>query len=81
MLYTCATDKNDTYVIYFYSLSGTHTGTLKGLDTNAEYTLTWFNPRTNEYLEEETINSENGTYKVSQKPDKEDWVLLVQKVK
>ena len=84
-LYTCATDGNDTYVVYFYNQT-TRTGTLGNMDGNAVYTLQWFNPRTNQYIAisqgiKANTTDKNGApgYRLPDKPDTEDWVLLATK--
>ena len=84
-LYTCATDGNDTYVVYFYNQT-TRTGTLGNMDGNAVYTLQWFNPRTNQYIAisqgiKANTTDKNGapSYRLPDKPDTEDWVLLATK--
>lgn len=84
-IYTCATDGNNTYVVYFYNKT-TRTGMLGNMDANATYTAQWFNPRTCQY---ELISQEikanatdkNGApgYQLPDKPDTEDWVVLVTK--
>ncbi len=78
--YACATDENDTYVVYFFNKT-TLTGILKKMDTQKIYSAKWFNPRTNEYIEisEEIKPNSKGQYYIPLKPDFEDWVLLVQK--
>ena len=84
-IYTCATDGNDTYVVYFYNKT-TRTGMLGNMDGNAIYTLQWFNPRTNQYIAisqeiKPNTTDKNGApgYQLPDKPDNEDWVLLVTK--
>ena len=84
-IYTCATDSNNTYVVYFYNQT-TRTGMLGNMDADATYTAQWFNPRTCQYelISQEikaNVTDKNGKpgYPVPAKPDNEDWVLLVTK--
>ncbi len=75
-----ATDERDTIVIYFANQDFA-TGKLTNLD-RATYTSQWYNPRTNEYLEEKTFTPDvQRQYKVEDKPDSQDWVVLIKKVK
>jgi len=74
-----ADDGKSTVVVYFpaeYNTTGS-VGTLNNLQS-AAYTGQWFNPRTGAYT---TISSSivptNGNYAVPQKPDSNDWVLLL----
>ncbi len=75
-IYVCATQDSDVYVLYLYNKS-TVGGTLRSM-ADGKYTVQWFNPRTNEYMAEETVTVSGGAYKV-EKPDAEDWVLLAKK--
>ncbi len=84
-IYTCATEGNNTYVIYFYNKT-TLTGTVGNMDAEATYTAQWFNPRTCEYtLISQEVKSDttdkNGApgYRLPDKPDNEDWVLFMTK--
>ena len=77
-LYANASDGNGTYVIYLYNRS-TASGELVNLDTKATYTLTWFNPRTNEYTNIDGKVTGKSTYALPNKPDIEDWVLIATK--
>jgi len=73
-----ATDERDMYVLYLCNI-GYETGRLNYLEY-AEYTYQWFNPRTGEYLPKHTFYPDvHRMYKVEQKPDELDWVLLVKK--
>ncbi len=82
--YACATVSDELYVIYLYDPSNA-SGTVGNMDKNAEYVLQWFNPRTNEYCDEETVKAnctdENGNsgYKLPSRPDCNDWVILLKK--
>ncbi|MCA4132582.1 DUF5060 domain-containing protein [Arthrobacter sp. M4] len=70
-----ATDENDLYVALF-SDGTSRTGTLRGLDTDAEYDARWFDPRTGEFhiIAGVSIGS-SGEWAVPHKPSPEDWVL------
>jgi len=76
--YSIASDERDTYVAYFYGRDY-KTGYLTNLD-DAKYTYRWFNPRNGEYGDKRTFEPDaHRMYHIEQKPDKNDWVLLVQK--
>ena len=57
------------------------------MDGDATYTLKWYNPRTNEFTSSTEITPNttdiNGkpAYKLEDKPDGYDWVVLVTKNK
>jgi hypothetical protein len=74
-LYSLATEGSDMYVCYFYNRSGS-TAELCGLQ-NAEYTLRRYNPRDNTYTKAEIIVPDNGRFNLGDKPDKEDWVFIL----
>ena len=74
--YSLATAGNGFYVCYFYNQSN-HTAVLKGLQNKA-YSLRWFNPRDNLYSDTVTIIPENGSYDIGNKPDKNDWVIVLE---
>ncbi len=77
--YSLASDERNTIVMYFCQKDSFDTGSLTNLD-RCKYTAQWFNPRTGEYLEKtEFIPDSHRMYRVPFKPDKQDWVLLVQK--
>jgi hypothetical protein len=76
--YSLASIENDVYVVYFYNNINKKTGTLKNLD-NTAYALQWFNPVTGEFNPETTVNIEDGTYTIGDKPGIMDWVLLMKK--
>lgn len=83
-LYACATIDNSLYVIYLYS-TDKNSGIVGNMDADAEYTLSWYNPRTNEYLESQKIKADitdsNGkpAYKLEERPDENDWIALIKK--
>lgn len=74
--YSFATEGNDLYVCYFYN-QNTHTAVLKGMQ-NKEYSLRWFNPRDSIYSDTVTVIPKNGSYVIGDKPDKEDWVVVLE---
>ena len=74
-----ATDERNTIVIYFFNHGAFETGMLRNLEL-CKYTYQWFNPRTGKYLEKREFYPDiHRMYKVEQKPDKFDWVLLIEK--
>ncbi len=76
--YSIATDERRTTVIYFFNY-GYETGTIKNLE-NYEYTYQWFNPRTGEYSEKRSFWVDtHRCYRVGNKPEKEDMVLLIER--
>lgn len=87
VLYACATIDNDTYVLYFYGQNSNATGWISNMDGKAKYTVQWYNPRTNEYGEcyeiKATTKDLNGkpAHLLKDKPDSEDWVVLITKNK
>ncbi len=82
--YSFAKVENDLYIGYLYddiSKEGTVlTGTLKGLDENADYTYYWYNPRTN-VSGSKTKIEKGSQFVIGEKPSAEDWVIVVEKVK
>ena len=76
-----STDGNNTYVVYFYNHDKA-TGILKNLDPKSPYTASWFNPRNGEYIKikdpKDPLSPENNQWTIPEKPDTQDWVLLVQ---
>lgn len=72
-----STNGSETYVVYFYD-SDTRTGALKNMRNNIFYAAKWFDPRSGIYTNiSNNAISMNGTYMIPDKPDAEDWVLLV----
>ena len=57
------------------------TGTLTGLDANADYTYYWYNPRTTATSEPAKVNKDGTNFTIGERPSAEDWVLVVQKTK
>jgi len=72
-----ATAGNWLYVAYFYG--STSRGALRKMDPSTAYRARWFNPRTGEYLAEirPEVNPANGTWAIPEKPDGNDWTLVV----
>lgn len=67
---------NHTYVAYFAD-SSKKTGKLKRMG-NTTYKAQWYNTRTGEYtLISDQVVPINGEWIVPEKPDKQDWILLV----
>ncbi len=79
--YSIATNGNNKYVLYLYNDGSTVSGTLKGMDATATYTVKWFNPQTNEYTTVGTAIKSNasGSYSIPAKPSTSDWVLVATK--
>lgn len=82
--YSAATIEDNIYILYFYDAingEGTAlTGTLKGLDKNAQYTYKWFNPRNAQSSEEMNVAlTDEGDFTIGARPSSEDWVLVVNK--
>lgn len=77
--YVLASDGDNTFVAYFYNETKS-TGTLKGMAAGAAYTVKWYDVRTGQYQEAGTVTAdENGSCAIGEKPDQEDWILLVKK--
>ena len=68
------------YVVYFYNTTNT-TGTLKNLNDTKTYCARWFDPSSGKsILISDAFSSSGGTYTIPQKPDNNDWLLLVEDV-
>ena len=76
--YSLSTDKNNLYVAYFYN-PDRNTGVLNGLE-NKKYTIQWFNPIVGKFLAPKDVSIKNNRYEIGEKPDNNDWVLLVKKI-
>jgi hypothetical protein len=76
--YSVASKNNDLYVAYFYNNTNKYTGTLKGL-AKVSYSVQWYNPITGIFNAATTVTIADGTYVIGDKPDINDWVLLVKK--
>lgn len=69
---------NETYVVYFYGKPNVP-AKLKNMDPKSTYSARWFNPRDGKYKDiRGSIKSKDGSWAVPNRPDKDDWVLLVQ---
>ncbi len=83
--YSVAYIEKDLFICYLYddiSKTGTKkTGTLTGLDANADYTYQWFNPRTTAMSEPVKVQKDGTNFVIGERPNAEDWVLVVQKSK
>lgn len=73
-----SSDGSSTTVVYFFGKQ-LQTGTLKKLGTGNVYKARWYNPRTGGYRTIEQFTAESEHWEIPAKPDKEDWMLLVQK--
>ncbi|MCQ6562307.1 S-layer homology domain-containing protein [Paenibacillus mendelii] len=72
-----AVDGSRTYAAYFADTTKKRTGTLKRM-ADTTYKAQWFNTRTGEYtLISDQVIPEGGQWTVPEKPDEEDWMLLV----
>lgn len=76
--YSLASTGNDLYVAYFYN-TDRKTGTIRNL-ANTLYSVEWFDPISGEIRTSMTVTIENGTYVIGDKPDTNDWVLLMKKM-
>ena len=62
----------------FYSQAD---ATLNGLDSSKTYAARWFNPRTGEFLAHRgRIDASSGSWKLPERPDSEDWLLLIEEL-
>ncbi len=75
-----ADDAANAVTVYFNADTSSQ-GTLTQLDAQAAYESRWFNPRTGAYT---TISGSftpaGGAWSVPEKPDAQDWLLLVKKL-
>jgi hypothetical protein len=70
--------RSDDVRIVYFSHQDTATGTLKGLDDEAAYRAEWFDPRTGERtIIAPAARSKNGEWAMPDKPDAEDWILIL----
>jgi len=65
----------DLFVVYFWN-PNRNTGILQGLK-NRTYTVQWFNPIDGKFLTSKNVSVTNNSYAIGEKPDNNDWVLLV----
>ncbi|WP_135550333.1 apiosidase-like domain-containing protein [Paenibacillus cymbidii] len=72
-----AVEGNKTYVAYFADTQNRATGTITQM-ANTVYKAQWYNTRTGEYtLISNQVIPVNGQWVIPERPDKNDWVLLV----
>ena len=71
-----ATDEQKTFVVYFANKVPS-TGNLKNLEKNKSYSAKWYNTRNGIYTNIKTFITDSGVWTVPDKPDSEDWILLV----
>ncbi len=71
-----STDEQKTFVVYFFNRVRA-TGNLKNLEKEKNYTAKWYNTRTGVYTTIPTFKTDSGIWTVPDKPDSEDWILLV----
>jgi len=74
-----ATDEQQTYVVYF-SNKVPSTGDLRNLEKNTNYSAKWYNTRNGTYTNIITFKTSDGVWTVPEKPDSDDWILLVSKL-
>lgn len=72
--YAVATVENRLYIGYFYGAEAA--GRFTKME-NADYTWYWFNCRTGEQTETQTVTVTDGTFAVPEKPDGADWAIAV----
>lgn len=75
--YALASKDNEIYVAYFYN-PDLRTGRVKNLE-NTSYTVEWYDPRLGYSADSEIVQISNGMYEIGDKPDENDWVLLMRK--
>jgi hypothetical protein len=76
-----ASDDMGTVAAYVGTITRTGGAALNKLNDGA-YKVEWFNPRDNTYtVVDENAVPENGTLPFPERPDDEDWVLLLREVK
>ena len=74
--YVCART-TDTYVLYFFSKE-TATGEITDIQAGKTLQLIWYNPRSGEKNDPVKVTAgQDGKLVLPEKPDSEDWVLLV----
>jgi len=69
-----SSDGSDLYVAYFYG--ATAQGAIYRM--NGTYSAYWFNPRTGHWsLIDDQVSPQSGHWNVPEKPDAQDWLLLL----
>jgi len=76
--YSVASKNNELYVAYFYNKTK-KTGVLNGL-ANVQYIVQWYNPITGKYNPPVNVAIVNGSYIIGDKPDDNDWVIIMKKI-
>lgn len=72
-----ASEDMGTVVMYMTRQSQSR-GSLISFLRNQEYQATWFNPRTGEYTDHESFYPICGKYEIPERPDSDDWLLVLQ---
>ena len=68
----------ERYFLYLYA-QNTLTGTLTGLVPGASAEARWYDPRNGEFHKNEILSVlPDGTLPLPEKPDRQDWVLIIQ---
>lgn len=62
--------------VFYYPEASRKNSELKGFN-NATYEMTWFDPITGTYKESEEFTVENNTWTFPNKPDQNDWLLVI----
>ena len=81
-------DKNHSFLssngqkiyVVFFANKVRSTGELKNLQNNTSYLAKWYNTRNGMYTVIKTFKSIDGKWTVPDKPDSDDWILLVSKL-
>jgi hypothetical protein len=74
-----SSDGQQAYVVYFANKVPS-TGDLKNLEKDKSYSAKWYNTRDGTYTVIGTIKTNTGIWTVPDKPDSDDWILLVTKI-
>lgn len=75
-----SSDGNSVFVVFFFG-SDSLTGTLKNLLPGATYSAQWFNPRDGRYREIDSVTQNSSRWTIPGRPTREDWILLLKKIK
>lgn len=73
-----ASDGQRTFVVYFTNIVRA-TGEIRNMEKNVNYSAKWYDPRKGTYTLINTFKTATGNWVVPNKPDSEDWILLVTK--
>jgi Protein of unknown function (DUF4038)/Domain of unknown function (DUF5060)/Putative collagen-binding domain of a collagenase len=71
-----STDEQQTYVVYFANKVPS-TGILNNLAKDAGYSAKWYDTRSGTYTIIGTVRTGTGKWTVPDKPDSDDWILLL----